>query len=112
MDGFLSVHEAKTAAVVTAVLEGRMDLEEACEVLGIHRTTLWRRGQRYQAEGLGGMAHRLRGRQGNRRANEFVREAVLTLFREEYGSHGFRVKHFWEEASSEFPHPGGLLDGR
>lgn len=105
MDGFLSVNEAKTAAVVSNVLEGKMELEEACERLGIHRSTLWRRAKRYEAEGLVGMAHRLRGREGNRSANEFVREAVLTLFRDEYGPHGYRVKHFFEDAreAGEFP---------
>lgn len=103
MAGLLSMKEALELAVLRDVMEKRLTLEEACERLKIERTTLWRRRKRFAESGAKGLAHRLRGRVGNRKADAKVREAVCKLYSNEYQAHGFNVTHFYEQAHKDFP---------
>jgi hypothetical protein len=67
--------------------------------------TFWRKVQRFKAGGPEALAHGLRGRRGNRRHTDSVRDAVLALFVREYAPHGFNTAHFYEEAHRRFPEP-------
>ena len=105
MAGLLSMKEALELAVLRDVMEKRLTLEEACERLKIERTTLWRRRKRFSESGAKGLAHKLRGRAGNRRADKKVWDAVCKLYSNEYQAHGFNVTHFYEQAHKNFPKP-------
>src|SRR5262245_31970909 len=101
----LSVEEHKQGVVIQRFLDGELSEAEACDRLGLHRATLWRKVKRVQSDGPGGLAHRLRGRAGNRGTDQQLRAAVCSLFETDYQPHGFRVAHFYEEASPRFPKP-------
>ncbi len=101
----LRVEEAVEAAVVSEYLKGRTTVAEACERLSMHRSTFFRKVERFQAGGPEALAHGLRGRRGNRRHSDGVRDAVLRLYAREYGPHGFNTAHFYEEAHGRFPQP-------
>ncbi|MBC7794384.1 MAG: ISNCY family transposase [Clostridia bacterium] len=97
--------EAKAVAVIAAVDSGQMSLAQAREHLGVNASTFWRMRERFRRKGTEGLAHGLRGRSGNRKADAVVRDAVCALYRVEYAPHGFGARHFWEEASPQFPRP-------
>lgn len=101
----LSVKEAKQISVVERYVRDELSLVDACERLGLHRSTFLRKVARFEVEGPAGLAHRLRGREGNRRADEPLKQAVCELFRSEYQQYGYRVAHFYEEAYGRFPKP-------
>jgi hypothetical protein len=101
----LRVEEAVEAAVVSEYLKGRTSVQEACERLSLHRSNFFRKVARFEAGGPEALAHGLRGRRGNRRHPDRVRDAVLDLFVREYAPHGFNTAHFYEEAHSRFPEP-------
>jgi transposase len=105
MEARLTMSEALQHAVLTQYLENKLALDEACDRLGVHRTTLWRKCQRLQEQGPQGLAHRLRGQASNAGEDPAVKKAVLNLFEKDYQPHGFRVAHFYQEASDRFPKP-------
>ena len=105
MSGLLSMKEALMLAVLRDFSEKRLTVEEACERLKIERTTLWRKRKRFEEGGAKAIAHGLRGRVGNRKADTKVRAAVCKMYSEEYGPHGFNVTHFYEQARKDFPKP-------
>jgi transposase len=99
----LRVEEAVEAAVVSEYLKGRTSVQEACERLSLHRSTFFRKVERFKAGGPEALAHALRGRRSNRRHTDKVRDAVLELYAREYAPHGFNTTHFYEEAHARFP---------
>lgn len=105
MARLLSVNEAKVVAVIAAVVSGQMSLTQAREHLGVNASTFWRMRERFRSEGAAGLAHRLRGHPGNRKPDAALYDAVCALYRSEYAPHGFGARHFWEEASPQFPRP-------
>lgn len=103
MSRLLRVEEAVQAAVVSEYLKGRLSVAEACERLGLHRSTFFRKVERFKAGGVEAFAHGLRGRRGNRRHEDSVKDAVLSLYESEYRQYGFNTAHFYEEAHQRFP---------
>lgn len=101
----LSVEEAKQFSVVERYVRDELTLREACERLGLHRSTFLRKVARFDAHGPSGLVHGLRGKPSNRGSDEALRTAVCELFRTEYQPHGFRVAHFYEDAQKRFPKP-------
>lgn len=105
MVSVLSVEEAKQIVMVERYVRDEVRLAEACERLGLHRSTFLRKVSRYGLEGPAGLAHRLRGRPSNRGSDAELKRAVCGLFQSEYQPHGYRVAHFYEDASAKFPRP-------
>lgn len=103
MARLLSVNEAKVMAVIASVAHGQMTLVQAREHLGVNASTFWRMRERFRRQGVDGLAHGLRGRSGNRKPDRAVRDAVCALYTLEYAPFGFGARHFWEEASAQFP---------
>lgn len=101
----LSMAESIQHAVILQVIEGKISKEEAWERLGIHRTTLERKIARLQEKGPLGLAHQSRGKSSNFAADPKIKESILALFDKEYRPYGFRVAHFYQDASERFPKP-------
>lgn len=99
----LTVAEAIEYAVVSQFLEGNLPIEEACERLKIHRSSLYRKVARLLKEGPKGLRHKLKGRPSNFATDPIVKKAICHLFEHEYKPYGFRVAHFYQEASDRFP---------
>ena len=73
----------------------RLSQSEAAEILGMSERTFRRWRERYQAEGLEGLADGRLGKASARRMPVDQVQAVLTLYRERYG--GFTAKHFHDK---------------
>jgi transposase len=101
----LTVAEATEFAIIEQYRAGKMDLESVCERLGLHRSTVWRKLRRIEAEGAQGLAHQLRGRPSNARCDAELKEAVCKLYETEYAPYGFNVAHFFEQAHERFSSP-------
>lgn len=103
MEVYLSMRESIQHSVIVQVLEGQIGFKEACKRLDIHRATLWRKIQRFEKEGVKGLAHKLRGLVSNHQGDQELREAICKLFKLEYRPYGFRVAHFYQDALDRFP---------
>jgi hypothetical protein len=105
MEAVLNMEEVKQFSVIERYLRGEVSLVEASNRLRQHRSTFLRRVSRFRAQGPVGLAHRLRGRASNNKTDAALKDAVCQMFRAEYGPHGFRVAHFYDDAAARFPHP-------
>lgn len=101
--GDLSVAESIEHVTLTQYLEGALSLDEACERLDLHRATVWRKLQRLIKKGPLGLVHGLRGKVSNFSSDPGLKKAVCDLFDKDYRPFGFRVAHFYQEASHRFP---------
>ncbi|MBW1678219.1 MAG: ISNCY family transposase [Deltaproteobacteria bacterium] len=72
-----------------------LSCEDAAELLGTSVSTFYRMRQRYEEEGLSGLADRRLGKLSHRRAPVDEVMGVLTLFKTRY--YDFTVKHFHEK---------------
>lgn len=84
----MSSKELGRVEVLAAVAGGLMTVSAAADRLGVSRRQLFRMLRRFRAEGPAGLASRLRGRTGNRRTPEAVRDQALALVRERYADFG------------------------
>jgi transposase len=75
--------------------ERRLSQGEAAEILGMSERTFRRWRDRYQADGLEGLADRRLGKASARRVPVDRVQEVLTLYRERY--RGFTVQHFHDK---------------
>ena len=73
----------------------RLSQAEAAEILGMSERTFRRWRDRYQADGLEGLADRRLGKASARRVPVDQVDEVLTLYRERYG--GFSAQHFHDK---------------
>jgi transposase len=73
----------------------RLSQAEAAEILGMSERTFRRWRDRYQADGLEGLADRRLGKASARRVPVDQVQDVLTLYRERY--RGFTAKHFHDK---------------
>lgn len=94
----LSVAEAIEHGVVAQFVEGKLSEAGACKRLDVHRSTLYRKAHRLEAQGPLGLVHGLRGRPSNFAWDSKLRQAICTLYEKEYKPYGFRVAHFHQEA--------------
>jgi hypothetical protein len=105
MERRLTMAEAVEFAIIEQYRAGKLDLEDVCERLGLHRTSVWRKLRKIEADGALGLAHQLRGRPSNARSKAELRRAVCELYKQEYDPFGFNVAHFYEEASKKLAEP-------
>lgn len=103
----LTMRESIEHAVITQFLGGHISEHEACDRLEIHRSTLYRKILRFLDKGPAGLIHKLRGRSSNNAADPVVKKAICNLFKHKYKLFGFKVAHFYQEASDKFPEPVG-----
>lgn len=81
---------------------GSLSCEEAAELLGSSVSTFYRMRQRYEEEGVSGLADRRLGKLSTRRAPVDEVMKVLTLFETKY--YDFTVKHFHEKLADHGIH--------
>ena len=74
--------------ILVQLTAGRLTVAGAAALLGRSRRQLFRLVQRYRAAGPAGLASRRRGRPGNHRLPDTVRESALALVRERYADFG------------------------
>lgn len=103
----LSVRESVQHAVISLFLDGQLSEGEACERLGLHRSTLYRKINLLREKGPKGLIHQLRGKPSNSTADPVLRRAVCNLFQHQYKPYGFKVAHFYQEAAHQFPESVG-----
>jgi len=84
----MSKRERKRLEVMSQVKLGVMTLAKGSELLELSYRQAKRLRARYEAEGDGGLVHRLRGRPSNRRGVVAFREQVLARYVEKYGDYG------------------------
>lgn len=84
----MSEHELQRVEVLSRVLDGRMRVATAANVLAISQRQVQRLLRRYRADGAGAIRHGLRGRPSNNRLSTGLRDFALTLVRENYADFG------------------------
>lgn len=84
----MSSRERDVLKVMSEVTRGKRTQREAARLLGKSERQVRRIQRRLEAEGDGGVVHRLRGRPSNRRQDPQLREAVLAAYRQDYPDFG------------------------
>lgn len=84
----MSYEEAKRLQYIRKALDGGLSQVRAAEVLGISDRQVRRVVQRVRVEGDGGVVHRLRGKESNRKYGEEFKERVLIAYRRKYEGFG------------------------
>ena len=84
----MSAKERDRLKVLHEVKEGRLTQRGAARQLGISDRWVRKLLVRVKKEGDGGVVHRLRGKESNRRLPESVRAQVLKLVEGKYGDFG------------------------
>lgn len=101
----MSSKERRRIAALEQVKEKKMSLAHAAKIIGISYRQAKRVWKRFALQGHGGLVHRSRGREGNRRKAAGLREKILaeyakvypdfgpTLACEHLAEHGLHVDH-------------------
>ncbi len=84
----MSQKERRRLEVLSRVRDQGMSVAEAARLLGVSERQAWRLKRRYAKGGDAGLAHGLRGRPSNRKADEATRAAILKLYRVKYAGFG------------------------
>jgi len=84
----MSARERDVLKAMGAVLSGERTQVEAARLLSKSVRQVRRIARRLEAEGDGGVIHRLRGRPSNHRSSPQLREEVLSVYRREYADFG------------------------
>jgi hypothetical protein len=84
----MSQRDRDRLKVLHGVQEGRFTQAKAAELLGLTARQVRRLQQRWQAQGDGGLVHRLRGQPSNHRLEARLKERVLRLYRRHYPDFG------------------------
>lgn len=80
----MSQKERQRLRVLEKVKEGRLNLVEAAELVGVGKRQVIRLKRRYDEEGAAGLVHRGRGQPPPNRIADPVRERVVELSKERY----------------------------
>ena len=80
--------ELKRLHVIRKVIEGALTQIEASELVGLSERQIRRIVKRIKEEGDGGIRHRSRGRQSNRRLPKKLKDRVVELYRQRYKGFG------------------------
>ena len=80
--------DLKRLQIIGKVFDGRINQQEAAELLGITDRQVRRIVKRIRKEGERGIIHASRGRQGHHRIADAVRGVILDLYRERYNDFG------------------------
>ena len=83
--------------------DGKIELDEVCERLKLHRSSVWRKCQKLEAQGPLGLIHGLRGKTSNFREDPDIKKKVCDLFEKEYKPYGYRPAHFYQDALEQDP---------
>ena len=84
----MSQQERDRLKVMAAILTGKMRQTEASRLLNISVRQVRRIQRRMEVEGDGGLIHRLRGRAGNAKKDDFLRKQVLQIYAKNYEGFG------------------------
>lgn len=87
----MSQKEIKRLQIIQKVLGKEISQQEAAEVLRISDRQVRRVVKRVREEGEKGIAHQLRGRQGNRRIDPKIKKQVMGFYRKVYEGFGPRL---------------------
>jgi hypothetical protein len=87
----MSRWELKVLKVMEPVVQGRRTQVEAGRLLELSVRQIRRIQRRLEAQGDGGVVHRLRGRRSNRRTPASRRRKVIAVYRREFGGFGPRL---------------------
>src|SRR5690606_8005876 len=90
----LTKTELKKVLVIEKLVDQKIKLAEAAELLGLSTRQVLRLKKRYITEGAEGIAHKNRGRKPVHTISEDVKELVAELYRTKY--HGSNNCHFSE----------------
>jgi transposase len=80
----MSHKELERKRVMEHVLEGRITLKQASDLLQVSYRQAVRIGKRFKKQGAKGLVHRSRGRPSNRRRPEALRRKVLKRYEDRY----------------------------
>lgn len=89
----MSHRELDRVAVVQSVIERRVTQAQAGVQLGLSVRQVKRLVRRYRTEGASGLVSRHRGRPGNNRVAEGIRDACVALVKKHYHDFGPRLAH-------------------
>jgi len=84
----MSRKETERIKVICQIIDRRLTVCEAAEILKVSERHLYRILLRYREEGEKGLIHRLRGRKSNRGYGKEVKEKVIELYRKQYSDYG------------------------
>ena len=87
----MSQKEIKRLQIIQKVLEKEINQQEAAEVLRISDRQVRRVVKRVREVGAKGIAHQLRGREGNRRIDSKIRSQIIGIYRKVYEGFGPRL---------------------
>lgn len=84
----LSTKEIKRMQVLTLVKNGDLTVSKAAELLALSYRQAKRVWRRFCTQGAGGLAHKSRGKPGNRRLAAGLRKKVLAVVERKYADYG------------------------
>lgn len=84
----MTKEEIQRYQIISKILEGEINQQEAAEFLKLSDRHLRRIVKRVRSEGERGVIHRLRGRIGNRGINKATKDRILKLYRASYEGFG------------------------
>lgn len=87
----MSQKEIKRLQIIQKVLEKEINQQEAAAILRISDRQVRRVVKRVREEGSGGITHKMRGREGNRRIDEKKKNRVIGIYRKVYNGFGPRL---------------------
>ena len=111
----LSQKEQLRLEVLGQVKAGHVEVGKAAELLKVSYRQMLRIKARFATKGGAGLAHRLRGRPSNRRADPEHKSRVVELYRKQYGDFGptLAAQVLWERDKLKVNHEtlrGWLLE--
>jgi transposase len=84
----MSERELRRIEVLSRVVEGRLSVTHAAEVLGLSPRQVQRLLRTFREDGAPALRHKARGRPSNNRIRDGVRDLALALIRESYADFG------------------------
>ena len=84
----VSKKEFKTGEIIARVIEGMLTQAKASEELGISIRQVKRQCKEYKKNGLEGLTHKSRGKKGNRKISDPIREKIIGVIKERYSDFG------------------------
>ena len=84
----MSKKELKRGEIILKIMEGRIKRKKASWKLNLSLRQTHRLCKKYKEEGLVGLAHKNRGKSGNKKINSSIRNQVLELIKIKYPDFG------------------------
>lgn len=84
----VKAEELRRYQLVGKIFDKSINQQKAAELLGVSNRQMRRIVRRVRVEGERGIAHRSRGRKGQRRISDSVRSKILALYRKRYQGFG------------------------